>query len=256
MTYFWPLSFPKIFPNCHVFDKNGNFLKILAMKICWRNYESSWVRMSHVLWLYLGKKCWICKPELYFGSSVSHFDSLAILFWDELGREWELVKRGGWWRHHAASKRPSLETKIQTASRSRDLLCLTIDLSFWVLTKNAEFGRFFLWWDEMNGSKKYCVVNMKTRTGIFEERRRMVTDCPERRPEILNLPDFYWGKYWFGFLKPIVHKSFWWNVSTDDVVLKNNRILRHNWNFKSTIRGRISPSSRLHGPQKSTVKCD
>ena len=112
-TWNWPLIDPIIyfFLICHVSRKNEIFLKIPAIKMFWRNHESAWVTMSHILWLYLGKKCWICKPELYFGSSVSHFDSLAILFWDELGREWELVKRGGWWRHHAASKRPSLRNK-------------------------------------------------------------------------------------------------------------------------------------------------
>ena len=86
-----------------------------------------------------------------------------------------------------------LETKIQTASRSRDLLYLTIDFSFWGFAKNAELGRFFLWWDEMNGQKNMALENMKTRIDFFGERRRVVTACPERRPEILNLPDFYWG---------------------------------------------------------------
>ena len=113
-TWNWPLIDPIIyffFQFATFLDKNANFLKIPAIKMFLRNHDSALVTMSHVLWLYLGKKCWICKPESYFGSSVSHFDSLAILFWDELGREWELVKRGGWWRHHAASKRPSLRNK-------------------------------------------------------------------------------------------------------------------------------------------------
>ena len=114
-------------------------------------------------------------------------------------------------------------------------------LVFGVLTKNAEFGPFFSVGTKWTARKNMALENIKTRTDIFGERRRMAARSEGQSDfDNLDLPVFYWGKYWFRFLKPIVHKSFWWNVSTDDVILKNIRILRHTWFIIGISRARVS----------------
>ena len=77
-----------------------------------------------------------------------------------------------------------LETKIQTASRSRDLLYLTIDFSFLVLS--VFFCRiwsfFFSDATKWTTRKNMPRENIKTRTGILGERRRVEVAGKITRP--------------------------------------------------------------------------